>query len=392
MLDTESALEGVEGAVTTARVPDDDVTATTGSTEALPDAEAAFYRALVASTHDAVFGLDREGCIVTWNRAAEAIYGYPREEVLGAHVSKLAPPERSAEIEQLFVAVRRGETISDLDTVRRRSDGTLINLSLTISPVLDEHGDVAGASTIARDVSARRAAEERIADLALELIRANTRLREFASLVAHELREPTARAAQLLAGADGTGADSAVLARAAESVVAIEQVLADLSDYASVGRGEPEAIELQEVLDAVSAELAPRLQEVGAAIEGSGLPSVRIGRGDLRLLLRNLIANSIRFRSNLPLRIRVSAACRGSHWEVVVADNGVGIAPRDRDMVFEPFVRVRPEGAPGTGLGLAIVKVIVEGVGGEVWAEGADCGGTRIHLTLPAGSPLEHHE
>jgi len=378
--------------VTTARVPDDDVTATTGSTEALPDAEAAFYRALVASTHDAVFGLDREGCIVTWNRAAEAIYGYPREEVLGAHVSKLAPPERSAEIEQLFVAVRRGETISDLDTVRRRSDGTLINLSLTISPVLDEHGDVAGASTIARDVSARRAAEERIADLALELIRANTRLREFASLVAHELREPTARAAQLLAGADGTGADSAVLARAAESVVAIEQVLADLSDYASVGRGEPEAIELQEVLDAVSAELAPRLQEVGAAIEGSGLPSVRIGRGDLRLLLRNLIANSIRFRSNLPLRIRVSAACRGSHWEVVVADNGVGIAPRDRDMVFEPFVRVRPEGAPGTGLGLAIVKVIVEGVGGEVWAEGADCGGTRIHLTLPAGSPLEHHE
>jgi PAS domain S-box-containing protein len=376
--------------MTTARVPDDDATATTGPPEGLPDAEAAFYRALVASTQDGIVGVDRDGYIVTWNHAAEEIYGYPRNEVIGRHVRMLVPPDRADEFQALFDAVWSGTTVNDIDTVRRRRDGTLVNLSLTISPVLDEHGRVAGSSTIARDVSARHAAEERIADLALELIRANTRLREFASLVAHELREPTARAANVLGAAGGGGTDAVTLARAAASVVAIEHVLTDLSDYASVGREEPEAIELEEVLDDVSAELAPRLQEVGAVIEGSGLPSVRIGRGDLRLLLRNLIANAIRFRSGRPLRIRVSAACRGSRWEVVVADNGVGIPPRDRDSVFEPFVRLRPDGTPGTGLGLAIVKVIVESVGGEVWADAADGGGTRIHVTLPAGSRLEH--
>ncbi|MGE5690286.1 MAG: two-component system sensor histidine kinase NtrB [Pseudomonadota bacterium] len=354
-----------------------------------PDVEAGFYRALVASTSDAVLGLDRDGRIVTWNRAAEAIFGFRREEVIGRHVAMLAPAERAEEFAALYAAVSAGETITDLDTVRRRRDGTLVHLSLTISPVMDDRGTVTGASTIARDVSTRRAAEERIADLALELLRANTRLREFASLVAHELREPAATAAELIRAAATAEVDRSTLARAARSVVEIEHVLADLSDYASVGRAEAEAIALDELLDDVSAELAPRLDEVGATIEPGPLPLVRLGRGDARLLLRNLIANAIRFRSARPLRIRVDATRRGSRWELTVADNGIGIAPRDRAAVFEPFVRLRPDGTAGTGLGLAIVKVIVEGCGGDAWIEGVAGGGARAHVTLPAASSEE---
>jgi PAS domain S-box-containing protein len=118
--------------------------------------------AIVESSEDAIIGKRLDGTIQTWNRGAEKLYGYTAEEVVGQLVSMLAPPEAAEEIPRILQRVGHGESVQPFETVRVRKDGTRFPVSVTASPILDAHGEVAGAATIARDVSERKRAEERL--------------------------------------------------------------------------------------------------------------------------------------------------------------------------------------------------------------------------------------
>jgi PAS domain S-box-containing protein len=125
----------------------------------------AFAARIVESSDDAIFGKTLEGQILSWNAGAERIYGYTSEEVIGKPVSMLAPPERHDEIPAILERIKRGEPVEHLETIRVRKDGTRINVSITVSPIHDRDGQVTGASTIARDISERRRAEQERARL-----------------------------------------------------------------------------------------------------------------------------------------------------------------------------------------------------------------------------------
>ncbi|MCW2586868.1 MAG: hypothetical protein JWN55_2384 [Frankiales bacterium] len=109
--------------------------------------------AIVASSGDAIVGKDLDGTIVSWNRAAEQLYGYPEDEVIGRGVSMLAPPDRRDELAAVLSDVRAGRTVTRLETQRRHRTGALIDVALTVSPVRDAYGSVIGISAIARDIS-----------------------------------------------------------------------------------------------------------------------------------------------------------------------------------------------------------------------------------------------
>lgn len=115
--------------------------------------------AIVESSDDAVVSKDLNGIIQTWNRGAERLFGYLAEEVIGKSILILIPPERDDEEPEILARIRRGESVDHYDTVRRRKDGTRIDISLTVSPIRDATGKIIGASKIARDISDRRAAE-----------------------------------------------------------------------------------------------------------------------------------------------------------------------------------------------------------------------------------------
>ena len=117
--------------------------------------------AIVESSYDAIYSETADGTILTWNKAAERLYGYTAEEAIGMHVSITAPPERRDELQQNLMRIQRGERIRDYETIRQRKDGTRVEVSLTISPVLDPNGVITGIAAIARDVTDRRAAEHR---------------------------------------------------------------------------------------------------------------------------------------------------------------------------------------------------------------------------------------
>jgi len=118
---------------------------------------------IVESTDDAIIGKDNNGTIISWNQAAQRIYGYSSEEIIGHHISQIIPPERREEMERILKQIRNGEVVHNLETLRVRKDGKVIEVDVTISPIRNSDGAVMGASTIARDISSRKA-EERLKD------------------------------------------------------------------------------------------------------------------------------------------------------------------------------------------------------------------------------------
>ena len=128
------------------------------SDDAAETVVAAQLAAIVESSDDAIISKDLNGVITTWNQAAERVFGYTASEVIGRPVTMLMPPERYDEEPGILARVRRGERIDHYETVRRRKDGTLLDISLTVSPIIDHHGKVIGASKIARDITQRKQA------------------------------------------------------------------------------------------------------------------------------------------------------------------------------------------------------------------------------------------
>jgi PAS domain S-box-containing protein len=127
-------------------------------------AEEATYElaAIIESTDDAIIGKTLDGIITSWNPAAVRFYGYTADEIIGRSIEILVPPGHPAEIPRILNTIRRGESVEHYDSVRQRKDGRLIDVSLTVSPIKDAQGNIIGASTIARDITERKKAEEKI--------------------------------------------------------------------------------------------------------------------------------------------------------------------------------------------------------------------------------------
>jgi PAS domain S-box-containing protein len=124
---------------------------------------------IVESSEDAIASKDLNGIIATWNRGAERLFGYSADEIIGKPITILIPPERQDEEPLILERIQRGERIDHYETIRRRKDGSLIEISLTVSPVRDADGRIVGASKIARDITERKRKERHIALLAREV-------------------------------------------------------------------------------------------------------------------------------------------------------------------------------------------------------------------------------
>ena len=356
--------------------------------------ERSFLAAIVNSSDDAIISRTLGGTVLTWNPAAERMFGYTAAEIIGKPMKVVFPPDRQNEEQALLERIARNESVSHYETVRLRKDGTRIDVSVSLSPIHSRDGRVVGASKIVRDITQRKRVEAAMAEASRMLEASNAELQQFAHTVSHDLQEPLRMVTAYLgllersrsALLDDEGREYLGFAR--DGAQRMSAMIHDLLDYARVaGRGlELAAVDTAEVLDEAIANLAATFDESGADIARAGsLPPVSGDRGQLVRVFQNLIGNAMKYRDPArPPRIRIAATRRGGEWLFAVEDNGIGIAAEHFERVFQIFQRLHGRGQyEGTGIGLSIVKRIIDLHGGQIWVESEPGRGSTFFFTLP---------
>ena len=384
-----------------------DISAQKDSQEALR-----FMAAIVQSSDDAIITKNLDGIITSWNGSAERLFGYTVAEAIGKPVAMLVPPDRESEEPGILARLRRGERIDHFETLRRHKDGTLLDISLTVSPVKDEHGTVIGASKVARDITHRKRMEhelnqarqslsaanadleKRVSERTASLQRAISQMEEFSYSVSHDLRSPIRAmkgyAATLLEDyahdrmLDDDGRER--LGRIVRSGDRMERLINDVLTYSRLARLEtfmqPVAVD-RLVADII--QQYDNLQPPNAQVFiRHPLQPVLAHEPSLTQVISNLLANGVKFVApGIQPRVHVwTEACDG-HVRLSIQDNGIGIKPEYQNRLFGMFERIHQNKEyEGTGIGLAIVRKAVEKMGGTVGVKSDGMTGSIFWIEL----------
>ncbi len=323
--------------------------------------------AIVESSDDAIISKDLNGIISSWNAAATRLFGYQPEEIIGRSILTLIPPELQYEEPIILQKLRSGERIDHYETKRLCKDGSIVDVSLTISPIRDLSGKVIGASKIARDITGRKRAEAAL--LQSEKLAALGRM---AAAIAHEVNNPleaVTNLAYLLTVHPSLDEEARKYARMLlDEVGRISNVTKQtLGFYRETNK--PDVVNLPDMLDSIlelhrpaavrkNIHLSRDYRDRNASVCGFV--------GELRQVFANLILNAIdAMPEGGDLHVKVS--CDGvahGRVRVSVADTGRGIPSKTRERIFEPFFTTK-EGR-GNGLGLWVSDTIVRKHGGEI--------------------------
>jgi signal transduction histidine kinase len=257
----------------------------------------------------------------------------------------------------------------------------------------DRHVGLIAEKQAALDRAA--AAERGLERHARDLERSNRELEEFAAIASHDLSAPLLTVSGFLtlleerfAGRLDAEADE-FIAQAVGGTRRMQRLIADLLEYSRVGRAglAPEPVDLSALVRDTLAGLRAAIDEAGAEVVVDPLPTVNADPRQLARLLQNLVSNAVKFTGPARPVVHVTARRTGEGVEVSVIDNGIGIDPADRDLIFKMFHRPAADGGvEGTGIGLAICQRIVERHCGRIWVEPAAGGGSAFRFTLPEPS------
>ena len=358
---------------------------------------------IVESSNDAIISKKFDGTVSSWNKAAENIFGYTAEEIIGRDISILIPPELLHKESETLEKIKRGESILNFGTVRLRKDGSRVPISMSQSPIRNIRGEIVAVATIARDVSERNktleeiqklneSLEQRVLERTRKLEIANKELEAFSYSVSHDLRAPL-RAIDGFSRAlledyseqlDEVGQN--YLSRVCAASASMAQLIDDLLNLSRLSRSEMRFGKVN--LSRLANEIAEQLQEkdperrVKFTIE-QGV----IINGDERLLhiaLINLFDNAWKFTSKME-RAEIAFGQTGGDGETeyFVRDNGAGFDMAYADKLFGVFQRLHTmKEFEGTGIGLVTVQRIVHRHGGVIRAEGRVGEGAAFYFTL----------
>jgi PAS domain S-box-containing protein len=346
--------------------------------------------AIVQSSDDAIVGKDLNGIVQSWNRGAERMFGYTEPEVVGRSITIIIPQDRIQEEDVVLTRIRAGQSVEHFETIRRRKDGQLIHVSLSVSPIRARNGEVIGASKIARNIT-----EQKRLRLAVE--EASRAKDVFLATLSHELRTPLNTVLGYTHMLQRGAVPESDLPRAFDTIRrnadALTQLVNDVLDTSRIVTGKIR-LTLQEC--DVGAIVEDAIAAITPAARGKSIHVIcNIGRGltvqgdpdRLRQVFWNLLTNAVKFTPEGG-RLVASTAVESRAIRVTIEDTGIGIAPEWIPQLFQRFWQAdvsHTRAHAGLGLGLALARDFVELHGGQVKAHSEGLGrGARFDVVLPA--------
>ena len=341
---------------------------------------------IVETSDDAIISKNLDGVITSWNRGAERVFGYSAGEVVGQPITIVIPEDRQREEREILTRLGQGERIDHYETVRLRKDGSLIVVSLSVSPVKNAEGKIVGASKIARDITEQRRGQEQIATLAREAT-----VGQLSASIAHEIRQPLAG---ILASAQAAlrWLEKANVEEVRENLNGIvsdaqraNDIIKNLRAMFKHDVQEKILVDINGLVLSVVALVVIDLQkhkiELRMQLDDRN-PEALGNQVQLQQVILNLVMNAIESMSSLQTRLLhiKTELSQSSTVHVSVEDTGAGIKPSDVTRLFQPMFTTKVR---GMGMGLSICKSIIENHDGRIWVSPGANGGSIFQFELP---------
>jgi two-component system cell cycle sensor histidine kinase/response regulator CckA len=356
--------------------------------------------AIVQHSRDAIFSWSLDGVIKSWNPAAERVFGYPSEEMIGRNIVRLVPDDRRAELEELIDRVRAGGQTEPFETVRIRNDGTRIDVLLSVSPVKDGGGQIRSASVIARDITEQKRSEEQ-----LRRVQKLESLGLIAGGVAHDFNNLLVgilgNASLAMESLPPSNPNHVLLDNVVKASERAAHLTQQLLAYAGKGRFISEKVDLSQLVREISSLIQtsiPKTVHLRMDLEDN-LPVVEADPGQLQQVIMNLVINGAEAIGESPGVVLVTTASQGvdeayiqqnfadetlvqgRYVALEVHDSGCGMSEALRAQIFDPFFTTK---FTGRGLGLSAVIGIIRSHKGAIRVYSEPGKGSTFKILLPA--------
>lgn len=372
----------------------------------------AHYSQMIQEIEDyAIILLDVNGTVLNWNKGAEKIKGFRKEEIIGKSFENFYLPEdrkRGLPMKLLQQVRSRGKVVTE--GWRIKQGGKRFWGSVVITALHNQEGEIIGFSKVTRDLTTRKRAEEKLMEYSKILEFQNTELEEFAYATSHDMKEPLRKIHLYNSYVLDNPANvldeksKEYLGRSVDAIRRMTQLIEDLLTYSkATSRLENlSEVDLNPVLKKLAAEIKDGSSQEDIVIHIGQMPVIHAIPFQCKQLFDNLLNNAVKYRKpGRPCVIHITCQTvkglsipdrpqdkRNKYYHIVVADNGIGFEPAYNEKVFEVFQRLhhRPE-SKGSGIGLAICKKIMQNHQGFITAEGSLTEGARFNLYFPVKLP-----
>ncbi|UOE52075.1 PAS domain S-box protein [Mucilaginibacter sp. SMC90] len=337
--------------------------------------------AIVESSDDAIISKSLDGTITSWNKSAERIFGYPASEMIGQSILKLHPQDRQDEESQIITRLKNGERIEHFETKRLANDGRILDVSLTISPIRDNQGNIIGISKIARDISEQKQDE--------------LRKNDFIGMVSHELKTPLTSLMALIQVANlklKTNTDSFLAGAMEKADIQARRMSSMINGFLNISRLESGKIAIDKELFDLDLLIKEVVEEYGLTVSSHIINinicdhvQVNADREKIGSVISNLISNAVKY-SPKRKEIEVKCAMVNGFAQISVKDEGMGVDAQDLPRIFDRYYRVESNHTrhiSGFGIGLYLSAEIIRRHEGQIWAESESGVGSVFYFSLP---------